>query len=340
MPYTVQTRDLTGQYLGFDRDIDTFRPAINTTFTPGLAVKLVDQSLQVFPDEATIGLPGTTIGATQNLLMGIVADTWPGFSGSIAPPQFTSGTSTTLQRGTTGVDVVLRGFHPALFIDQSGAGAVTIVNGLPIVPSVVAASAGRGQGVATATATGGLGTIAVAMLPVGAALFGSSLTAAALAQATATFTIAGTPTVGDVYTYTVDAPFSTANPGVRQIFTYVIPPLTAAQAVSATTAALAVLTFLNAQPSFSQYYTATQAAGVITWTVNALANPFQVTFGSAGVLTAQYNLSISGMILNNAAAGGFVVTAAVVGVSTNVVTTQFAGGTGYKGTIPVYVVPS
>lgn len=336
MPYAAQTRDLTGQYLGYDRDIDTFRPAIATTFTPGLAVKIVDQTLQIYPDEATIGLPSTTIGATQNLLMGVVAETWVGFGGSVVPGQFTSASSPTTTRGTTGVDVVLRGFHPALFIDQSGSGAVTIVNGLPIVPSV--ATAGRGQGVATATATGGLGTIGVAMLPVGS-FFGSSLTAAALAQAAATFTIAGTPTVGDVYTYTVTAPFSTAAPGVAQVYTFVVPPLTSAQAVSATTAALAVLTFLNAQPNFSQYWTATQAAGVITWTVNALANPWQITFGTNGVLTNQYNLALSGMIANNAT-NGLAVTAAVTGVSTNVVTTQFAGGTGYRGTIPVYVVPS
>lgn len=338
MPYTVQTRDLTGQYLGFDRDIDTFRPANSTTFTPGLAVKLVDQSLQIYPDEATVGLPSTTIGATQNLLMGVVSEIWPGFGGSVTPGQFTSGVSSTTQRGTTGVDIVLRGFHPGLLIDQSGAGAVTLVNGLPIVPSVVAASAGRGQGVATATATGGLGTIAVAMLPVGN-FFGSSLTAAALAQAAATFTIAGTPTTGDVYTITITAPFSTTAPGVGQLYTFTAPALTAGQAATATTAALALLTFLNAQPAFSNYWIATQAAGVVSVTVNALANPWQITFGTNGVLTNQYNLSLSGMIANNAT-NGLVVTAAVTGVSTFVVTTQFAGGTGYRGSIPVYVVPS
>lgn len=336
MPYAVQTRDLTGQYLGFDRDIDSFRPALNTTFTPGLAVHMVDQSLQVYPDYATVGLPSTTIGVTQNCLMGIVSEIWPGFGGSVVPGNFTSATSATLQRGTTGVDIVLRGYHPALFIDQSGGGAVTLVNGLPVVPSVV--TAGYGQGVATATATGGLGTIAIAALPVGA-FFGSSLTAAALAQAAATFTIAGTPTVGDIYSYTVTAPFTTTAPGVGQIYTYTVPPLTAGQAATATTAALAVLTYLNAQPNFSQYFTATQVAGVITWTVNALANPFQVTFGSGTTVTAQYNLSVSGMIVNNAT-NGFAVTAAKIGVGTNVVTTQFAGGTGYKGTIPVYVLPS
>jgi hypothetical protein len=338
MPYQAQTRDITGQYLGYDRDLDTFRPAINTTFTPGLAVKLVQQDLQIYPDEGTVGLPSTTIGATQNLLMGVVAETWPGFGGSVQPGQYTSASSPTTTRGTTGVDIVLRGFHPALLIDQSGAGAVTITNGLPIVPSVAAASPGRGQGVATATATGGLGTIGVAMLPVGA-FFGSSLTAAALAQAAATFTIAGVPTTGDVYTYTVTAPFTTAAPGVAQTYTYVVPALTAAQAASVTTAAAAVVAYLNAQLSFSNYWIATNVAGVITWTVNALANPWQITFGTNGVLTNQYNLSLSGMIANNAS-NGLTVTAAVTGVSTNVVTTQFAGGTGYRGSIPVYVVPS
>jgi hypothetical protein len=341
VPYTATTRDLTSQYVGYDRDIDTFRPQGGITFTPGLAVRLTSQDQQIFPDMATVTLPATTIGVTQNKLMGIVAETWPGFSGSIAPPTFLSPANSTLTRGTIGVDVILRGFAPTILVDQSGAGAVTIVDGLPLVPSVAAAGQGRSQGVATATATGGLGTVAVAMLPVGA-FFGSSLTAAALAQAAATFTIAGVPTLGDVYTITCTAPFTTAAPGTGQVFTWVTPPLTVAAAVSVTTAAAFVTTFLNTLAPFSTtsgYFIATSALGVITITVNALATPWQITFGSNGILQNQYNLALSGMIANNAS-NGLVVTAAVVGVSTFVVTTQFAGGTGYKGQIPGYVVPS
>ena len=141
MPYIVQTRDLTGQYLGFDRDIDTFRPAVSQTFTPGLCVQMAPRGLttatanvEVYPDYATVQIPPITAN-NSFAIMGVVAETWPGFGGSITPNNYTSGSSTTLQRGTTGVDIVLRGYHPAVLVDQSGTGAVTLVNGGGLVAS-------------------------------------------------------------------------------------------------------------------------------------------------------------------------------------------------------------
>jgi hypothetical protein len=345
MPYITQTRDLTLQYLGYDRDIDSFRSATNQTFTPGSLVQMAPRgtgttvaNVEVYPDYATVQLPAITANNSYTL-MGVVADTWPGFGGSVSPGVYLSSTNVpgVLTRGTHGVDIVLRGYHPSILLDQSGTAAVTLVNGCGIVASRATAGYGQGLGIATAAET--MGVAAIAALP--ATGFGSSLTAAALAQATAVFTIAGTPTLGDVYIFTNTAPWTTAAPGVAQTISWTTPPLTAGQAATATTAALAALTYLNAQPSFSQYYTATQVAGVITWTVNTLANTFQVTAGSGTTITDQYNLSVSGMIVNNAT-NGFTISAAVGAgtVSTLTATTQWAGGTGYKGVVPGYVVPS
>jgi ABC-type iron transport system FetAB permease component len=115
--------------------------------------------------------------------------------------------------------------------------------------------------------------------------------------------------------------------------------LTAAQAVSVTTAAAAVVAYLNSQPSYSQYMTASNVAGVITNTINALSTAFLVTAGSGTTVTDSYYLSISGMIVNNASNGWTIAASSTGGTIANV-TTQWAGGTGYKGTVPGYVPPS
>ena len=336
MPYLAQTRDLSTQYLGYDRDEDDFRPIATTpgaVFTPGFLCNLATMDVQIYPDEVTI--QPCPIAAGQGLFMGVVSDTWPGFSGSVTPNNYTAPTSSTLTRGTVGVTVVLRGFHPAVYVDQSGGSAVTITNSIPIVGSSV--TIGYGQGVAKTTAASNLGVAAIAMLP--ASGLGSSLTAAALAQAAATTTIAGTPTTGDVYTFNMPAPYTTTSPGVAPLQTFVQPALTVSQAASVTTAAAASVTFLNAQPGYSRYWTATSSAGVITHTVNALATPFLVTFGSGSTLTNSFSISLSGM-QGNTASGLPNYTVSVAGVSTITATTQFTGGTGYKGTIPAYVTPS
>jgi hypothetical protein len=333
MPYALQTRDLTGQYLGFDRDIDSFRPLGGQTFLPGMCVQLCPQGTMVYPDQVTVQLP--PIAAIHGLVMGIVAETWPGFSGSIAPPVFLAPTQFGLGRGTVGVDVVLRGFMPAALVDNSGTGAVTLVNELPLTNS--RATLGYNQGIATTAGLSNLAISGVAMLPTTG--FGSSLTAAALAQATATFTLTGTPAAGDVITVLTPVSETTLAPGVPA-FTTTTLTLTTATAATVTTAAAALVLALNGNAAFFQYMTATNVAGVITMTVNGLSNPYITTLANTGGTWANsYTLSASGMVVNNAASGWTFSTSAVGG-TVSTLTTNFAGGTGYKGTIPVYVPPS
>jgi hypothetical protein len=123
-----------------------------------------------------------------------------------------------------------------------------------------------------------------------------------------------------------------------QTTTWTLPAITAAQAASATTMAAAFVAYLNLQPNFSQYYTATNVAGVISVTVNALANPFFVTWAGGG---AGY-FSVSGMFANTLTTtclyipgpsynnGAIASTGATFANGTT-------AGTGYKGLIPAFL---
>src|SRR5215472_7522694 len=277
MPYQVQTRDLTKQYLQYARQINDFRPVANVTYTPGLCVQLTSQVGEQYPDEGTVQLPGLT--ANQAGIVGVVWEAWPGFSGAGLPTTFVSPANvTTLQRGTSGVGVVVIGYHPSVLIDQSGTGAVAITNGVMLIPS--RATAGYSQGTATAPTVGlALVGMAVLALSTDSPSFGNSLGAGALAQAAQTATVTGVPAVGDILTVTIQIPYTTANPGVAQTLTISTPPLTSGQAASVTTAAAALVATLNANSTFAQYYTANNAAGVVTVAVNALSPLFQVTAG-------------------------------------------------------------
>lgn len=326
MTYLGQTGDLTSQYLSFQVTEDDYRAVANTLYQPGMCVQFAAIDKQIYPDQKTVQPAGT--GANQQLVIGLVSEAWPGFNGSIGAASFTSPTSTLTQRGTSGVTVKTGGYHPAALIDQSGTGGATITNQTPLVPS--RATAGYMQGVATAV--GGLGTAAVALLP--SSGIGSSISAGALTQASQTVTIAGVPAQGDVISVTLQMPYSTAQPGVAQTTTFTCPALTSGQAASVTTAAAAVVAYLNGQVAFSTFFTASNAAGVITIAVNALASPFLVTFGSGGTVTDSIIISLSGSVGNSitiscAAVGGSTATA---GAGT------LASGVGYKGVIPVIVV--
>jgi hypothetical protein len=333
MPFIRQTSDLTKQYLSYNRDLDSFRPVSNVNYPVGAVTQLVSMDLQTYLDEITVALPGT--GANQQNIMGVVSDSWPGFSGSLTGSQVPvtlSPSNVVTARGTIGVQIVLRGYHPAILIDQSGTGAVTVTNQIPLVPS--RATAGYTQGVATGV--GGLGTVAIAMLP--ASGIGSSLTAAALAQASQTDTLTGTPAVGDILNVTIQSPYSTTAPGTAQTTTYSTSPLTAAQATTVTTAATFLAAQLNGNSAFATYFTAASAAGVVTVTVNALANPFLITYATLGTLTNQFYISISGMVSNSLTFA--VSTTGTGGTVSTAGGATFAGGTGYKGIVPGYVTPS
>lgn len=335
MPYIQQTRDLTKQYLQYQRTVNDYRPTTSTTYTPGFVVQLTSEAAGQYPDMGTVQLPGTAAG--QSLIMGVVWEAWPGFSGAGLPTTYTSPSNvTTLQRGTTGVAVVVRGFHPSVWLDQSGTGAVTVTNGVLLIPS--RATAGMAQGTATAP-TVGFATVGCASLPLSgdSPSFGNSLTAAALAQASQTATVAGAPAVNDVLTVTIQSPWTTANPGVAQT-TAISVTLTSAQAVSATTAATALAAALNANPLFSTvngYYIATSALGVVTVTVNTLSTPFLVTSGSGTYVQGQWSIGLSGMVANTLTFACSV--SAGAGSTLTAGGATLAGGTGFKGQIPAFI---
>ncbi len=332
MPYLGQTTDLTSQYLSIRRVSDSFRAVAGQVFAPGSAVQIAPLDKQVYGDFATVELTTVALTSSPQNSIGLVSDAWPGFNGSIGTASYTSPSTAQAVRGTSGVDIVEAGFHPAALIDQSGTGAVSITNGSPLVASD--ATAGYMQG-AAAGAGSGYGIIANALLP--STGIGATLAAGALAQAAQTDTLTGTPAVGDTLSITVQAPYNTSSPGVVQKVTYTTPPLTSAQAASVTTAAAALVAYLNGQPGFSQYFTATNSSGVVTVTVNAAAAPFLVTFGPGidgqGVASSFY-ISISGAVGNSLT---FAVSS-TGGTTSTAGGAAFTGGTGYKGTAPVMVV--
>ena len=329
MPYIAQTVDLTSQYLQFYRSEDTFRPLPATTFVPGTAVKFVPLNSQVYPDQKTVTLTGT--GAGQQLIVGVVSDTWNGFNGSIGSPSYLSPASANPVRGTQGVDVIVAGYHPAVYVDQSGTGATAITNGTTLIAS--RATAGYAQGATSAvSAYGGIGT---AMLP-SSGVGSVSITAAALTQASQTDTLTGTPAAGDTLSVTIQTPYTMSAPGVLQTTTWTTPALTSGQAATVTTAAAALVAYLNAQTSFSQFFIASNSSGVVTVTVNALANPFLVTYSNGidgQAMAGFFNISLSGTVANTltfavASTGGTVSTA---GAAT------LASGAGFLGTLPALV---
>lgn len=326
MPYLGQTGDLTGQYLSFQSTQDDYRAVAATLFSPGMAVQFAAIDSQIYPDQKTVQPTGTA--ANQQLIIGLVAETWPGFNASIGSATFTSPSSSATVRGTSGVTVKTGGYHPAGLVDQSGTGGAAITNGTPLIAS--RATAGYMQGVGTAVA--GLGTAAIALLP--AAGIGSSITAGALVQASQTATIAGVPAAGDTLSITIQMPYTTAAPGVVQKQTFTTPALTSGQAASVTTAAAALVSYLNGQAAFSAFYTASNAAGVVTVAVNALAAPFLVTFGTGSTVQDSITLALSGSVGNS-----ITFACAATGGSTNTAGgATLANGVGYKGTIPVIVV--
>ncbi len=330
MPQYSGVGDLTRSNLPSfgSRVTESYRPTSSTIYVTGNVLQLAALDLQTTPDFKTVQLSAS--GASQGNLVAVVSDTWPGFGGSASGAQNTAAPSQTLGRGTQFIEGVCRGAAPIL-VDQSGTSAITLTNGMALV--ACNGTAGYAMGKAIASAPGGLATIGAAVLP--ASGIGSSITAAALAQAAQTVTIAGTPAAGDIITVTIQSPYVLSAPGVAQTIAYVVPALTTAQAVSVTTAALAVLTYLNAQPSFSQYFTAAQVAGVITITVNALSTPFLVNVGTGTTVAGQFTLGISGMVANS-----LTITTGVNGGAGSTSTAgagTFAAGTGYKGIIPALI---
>ena len=324
MGYQQQTRDLTNQYLSFGRVLNDFRPVAGANYAPGTVVQLVALDLQVYPDMGAVA--PTPASGTPSLVVGVVCESWVGFSGAGLPTTFVSAASQSQVRGTQGVLIVEQGYHPSVLIDNSGAGSTSIANGVPLIPSK--GTVGYAQSTAVIPPLGDMGLVGNAMLP--ASGFGASLGSGALVQASQTATIA-TAQIGDVITLTLGAPFSEGAPGVPQTQTFSFTTTSA----SPTTNAQAFTNALNGNLGFSQFFTASFAAGVMTITVNALGTPFLVTYGTGRTVTSKFSLGLSGTLGNAitiaCAALGPGTTTFVAGGAT------LAGGTGYKGAIPAFI---
>lgn len=322
--------DLTLNNRSLTRGMTPFRPLANTAYPPGTVLQLAARDAQIYPDIKTVrpSVAQANTVVSQRLFAGVVSAQWPGFNGSIGAPSYTSPSANPGPGGARGSQYVYATCKGVggILVDQSGSGAVTLVHGGALVVSV--ASTGYAQGGADTVA---VVPIAVATLP--ASGIGSSITAAALAQAAQTFTVA-TPAAGDIVNTTIQSPYTEASPGVVQTTTWSLT-LTSATAASATTAGAAIVAFLNAQPNFSQYFIATNAAGVVTVTVNALSTPFQITYGTGTTLTDVWSIGLSGMIANS-----LTTAASVTGSGGTTYTAggaNLASGTGYKGLIPAMI---
>jgi hypothetical protein len=319
--------------------------AVNT-YVQGICLGYVAVDSQTLPSFQTV--QPLAAGTTTPNFAGVVRAGWTGFdnAGALNASYISNATYTNAQ-GTAYIRATVKGLE-YVWVDQSGSGAVTITNGIQLVSSRT--TAGYGQGVALATATARSALIGSANLP--ASGIGSSLTAAALAQASVTMTVAGTPAAGDVLTVTLQIPYNDNNPGTVQTHAISVT-LNSTTAVSATTAATALTAALNADPYFAvttihgvapggtwPYFLATSSAGVVTITVNTQANPFLVTGGttsSAGTSLEQwrYYTFISGMVGNSLTS-----TAAVSGGAGSTLTAggaTFSSGTGYKGKVTALI---
>lgn len=331
----------------------SYRPsnAVNT-YIPGIACGLVAVDSQILPDFQTV--QPLAAGTTTPLFTGVVQYAWGGFdNAAVRNTSYASVSSQLNVRGTQYIPLVVKGIA-YVWIDGSGSGAVDITNGIQIVSS--RSTAGYGQGVALATATARSSLIGNANLPASAFPTVSSVTtlkAAALAQASTTFTVGGTPASGDVLTVTIQAPYTDLQPGTAQTFAVSVT-LNATTAVSTTTAATALAAALNQNPYFAvqsihavgnppPYFTATSSAAVVTVTVNTLANPFLVTGGStnaAGTAVEQWRYYVS---ISGATANGLTTVAAVSAGAGSTLTAAGATfnsgtpGTGYKGLCPILV---
>src|SRR6185437_5037658 len=95
----------------------------------------------------------TPAGTTLTKILGVVSADWGGFiNGNNTDASYSTTPNTAgLVRGTQFIEAVVKGVAGVL-IDQAGASAVTVVDGLQIVSS--RNTAGYGQGVAVATAVG------------------------------------------------------------------------------------------------------------------------------------------------------------------------------------------
>lgn len=328
------------------------RPAPGSSYPVGTLVIIADMSKQRYKDLATVVPSAASV--TSKPIMGVVAEQ---FRGSPIPPGVSpnfgvnqggfDGAGLIIEPaagalGTDKIDVTYMGMHGLVQVDQTS-GAAAITNGVSLVPS--ANAAGKAMGLAAPVLGSFLGSAVL-----NAAAPFNTLGTGAVTQASQTITITGTPVVNEVYTIQFQVPFVEVSGGsgaygIAQYGTLTLT-LTAAQAVSATTAAAAVVAALTANLYLSNWYSATNSSGVITVTV--VSNPFLVTIaGPDGVnYGARFYLTTNGTVGNSLTLGTMTVSSTSIltasgsnSAFTGYPTTSpvFSSGAGYVGTVPALI---
>lgn len=335
------------------REVQGVSPIPGLNYAVGTVVQLAGMDQQVWSDMRTVR--PTPASAVVKPIFGVIADEWitgPGVTIPGAAPQGGFGGGASLAPGSTGsapqgtdaITCCVRGINMRTLIDNTN-GAAAITHGLAL--SSASNVIGKlMQGPAAPVE----GAFAGSALLNAAAPF-NTLGSGAVAAATQTLTLSGTaPAAGDTYSIPMQVPFSPNNQGVAQYRNVVVGPLTTAQAASVTTAAAAVVAAVTADPIASQWYTATSAAGVVTFTVVA-GNQFRIGgqgYNQSGnIWGSQWELTTSGTVGNSLTLGAPVVTVGATTLANGggaagytgypAGSTLFSGGTGYIGTCPVFV---
>lgn len=321
MGYLVQARDLTEQYRSYGRILSDYRPLPSTTFLPGMNCRLVPQDSMVYPDAATVGL-AFQAATNNNALIGVVSEAWPGFANpgpGLAYVNLSPAANPAI-RGTQGVLLVVRGFHPAILV-QTGGGTPAIVDGTILIPGNLG---GYSWGSATVPPRGMVdGVTAIAMLPTTGPITSIPSGTGALTAASRVITTSIVGTVGDTVGVTLTLPNGDSR-------TYQVT-LTPTNSIPAT----ALTNVLNADSWFRRYFTAT--AGSTTITLNCspqgtMLVPYPTKYGTTDV----FQCTLSGAIGNLVGISVFKLGSGVTTIS--VPGPNFISGLLYQGTVPGFVI--
>lgn len=325
--------DLTRNAFASNRVTDDYRPLPAGAYPVGTLLQFVAQDFQQYPDYRTVQ-PSPAV-ANQLLLAGVVAEEMRSTNSGGFDGQGSTTSGAASARGSQIIPTTIFGYHGAVLIDNTGGNAIS--NGTALSSS--ATTAGRAQGNNAPVATAVLGNAALPSAGVGATL-GTGVPA----QASQTITVGGVPAVGDVYTITLQIPYNQNYPGIVQTRAVVVGPLNAGQAASVTAAAAAIVAAIQADAVASKYYTASNAAGVVTVAANANA-VFPIYFANAfnANVGLPINITPFGISLSGSAANGLTIAGVKTvngGGGTATITAgggALAGGSGFIGQAPAWI---
>jgi hypothetical protein len=321
--YTVQARDLTEQYRSYGRIMSDYRAVPGLTYNPGMICGLAAQDQQIYPDQAT-ATPASQNVAFQMRLLGCVAEDWPGFATPGPGLSYTNigPAATPSVRGSQGVLLVVRGFHPAITI-STGGGTPNVVDGTILVPGN---TRGNSWGAVAIGARGiNDGVTAIAMMPKTGPITSIPAGAGTFTQASRVVTIVG-GSLGDIMGVTLTLPN-----GETQ--TYQIP--VGSYGFAASQPGFSLRQGLQADAWFNKYFNVTTATGTqitITTGGGQMLVPYTTKYGT----TADFQITLSGAIGN--LVGISVFKLGPGGTSISVPGANFVNGLLYQGTVPGFII--